>query len=58
MELRKSRFWGRLYVDGWPQPIQYFLSHFGSPPGLEAQPMILADPILACEPLKNAAEIR
>lgn len=25
-ELRDSRYWGRLHVDGWPAPIQYLRS--------------------------------
>ena len=28
MRLRDSRFWGRLYIDGWPQTIQFFRIHF------------------------------
>jgi hypothetical protein len=58
MELRKTRYWGRLYLDGWPQPIQYFLAHFGSPPEMEERPILVADPPTACEPLKNAQDIR
>lgn len=57
-ELRNSRFWGRMYLEGWPQPIQYFVSHFSGPPDMEPRPLILADPPMACGPLANAAEIR
>jgi hypothetical protein len=57
-ELRNTRFWGRLYVHGWPQPIQYFLAHFSAPPGLGDKPLMLAEPEMACEPLKNADAIR
>ena len=24
--------WGRLYIDGWPQTVQYLRAHFGDPP--------------------------
>lgn len=57
-ELRNTRFWGRLYVDGWPQPVQYFMSHFSGPPDLHERPLLLADPPLACDKLNNAEEIR
>lgn len=53
-ELRDSRPWGRLYVDGWPAPIQYMRSHFGGPAVEGMQIMLLADPLDACEPLRNA----
>jgi len=34
MVSRDGRYWGRLYIEGWPSPIQYFKAHFGlsSPP--------------------------
>ena len=32
MRLRSTRFWGRLYLDGWPQTIQFFRAHFGIEP--------------------------
>ena len=32
MRLRSTRFWGRLYIDGWPQTIQFFRAHFGIEP--------------------------
>jgi hypothetical protein len=34
MKLRANRFWGRLYIDGWPQTIQFFRAHFGIEPPL------------------------
>lgn len=30
LTLRDTRYWGRLYLNGWPQPIQYLQAHFGS----------------------------
>lgn len=53
-ELRDSRPWGRLHVDGWPAPIQYLRSHFGGPPVEGMQSLVLASPLDACEPLRNA----
>jgi hypothetical protein len=55
--LRESRFWGRLYIDGWPQPIQYFRAHFGSVPPTGRKRFIFAEPRDACEALTNAAHI-
>lgn len=52
-ELRDSRPWGRLYVDGWPAPIQYFRAHFGGPAVEGMRPLVLASPLDACEPLQN-----
>lgn len=34
IHLRNTRYWGRLYIDGWPQTIQYFRAHFGIEPPL------------------------
>lgn len=55
--LRDSRFWGRLYIDGWPQPIQYFRAHFGSTPPVGRKRFIFAEPRDACEPMTNGAHI-
>ena len=52
-ELRDSRPWGRLHVDGWPAPIQYLRSHFGGPPVEGMQSLVLASPLDACKPLRN-----
>lgn len=52
-ELRDSRPWGRLYVDGWPAPIQYLRSHFGGPPVEGMRSLVLASPLDACKPLGN-----
>eukprot|EP01035_Chromulina_nebulosa_P021922 gene21922-28383_t len=29
-QLRSSRYWGRIYIPGWPQTIQYYRAHFGT----------------------------
>lgn len=55
--LRDSRPWGRLYVDGWPAPIQYLRSHFGGPAVEGMRPLVLADPLDACGPLRNADSV-
>lgn len=52
-DLRDSRPWGRLYVDGWPAPMQYLRSHFGGPAVEGMRPLVLASPLDACEPLRN-----
>lgn len=52
-ELRDSRPWGRVYVEGWPMPIQYMRSHFGGPAPGAMQAMSLAEPLDACEHLRN-----
>ncbi|KAJ8613564.1 hypothetical protein CTAYLR_002214 [Chrysophaeum taylorii] len=50
--------WGRLYVDGWPQPIQYLRAHFGEEtPTTHRLPIFLAEPSEACGYLHNAAEV-
>mmetsp|Transcript_33850 Transcript_33850/g.78168 ORF Transcript_33850/g.78168 Transcript_33850/m.78168 type:complete len:267 (+) Transcript_33850:46-846(+) len=53
---RSSRWWGRLYIDGWPQTVQYMRAHFGEPPPAGLRPMILADPPDACAAVLNNAE--
>lgn len=53
MQLRNSRFWGRLYIEGWPQTIQYFRAHFGSEPPIGRKQFVFAEPRDACEELKN-----
>lgn len=54
MELRNSRYWGRLYIEGWPQTIQYFRAHFGLPPPMGRKQFVFAEPRDACTPLLNA----
>lgn len=53
-ELRDSRPWGRLHIDGWPAPIQYLRSHVGGPAVDSMRPLVLASPLDACEPLQDA----
>lgn len=45
-ELRQTRMWGRLYVDGWPQTIQFMRAHFGEPPPEGPRRFIIADPVI------------
>lgn len=52
-EFRDSRFWGRLYIYGWPAPVQYLRSHFGGPAVEGMRLLVLADPPDACEPLRS-----
>ena len=52
--LRDTRFWGRLYLDGWPQTIQFFRAHFGVTPPMGRKAFVFAEPRDACEPLVNA----
>eukprot|EP01031_Cornospumella_fuschlensis_P031675 gene31675-38280_t len=54
LRLRSTRFWGRLYIDGWPQTIQYFRAHFGTEPPLGRKRFVFAEPRDACSPLTNA----
>jgi len=44
-ELRQTRMWGRLYVDGWPQTIQFMRAHFGEPPPEGPRRFVIADPV-------------
>ena len=53
MRLRSSRFWGRLYIDGWPQTIQFFRAHFGKEPPYGRKKFVFAEPREACTALDN-----
>lgn len=44
----KSSFWGRLYVEGFGFPMQFFRAHFGLPPTKGMVQIKLADPIDMC----------
>jgi hypothetical protein len=57
MKLRGNRFWGRLYLDGWPQPIQYFRAHFGIAPPMGRKRFVFAEPRDACSDLENAEHL-
>lgn len=54
MRLRSTRFWGRLYIDGWPQSIQFFRAHFGIEPPLGLKTFVFAEPRDACSDITNA----
>lgn len=54
MNLRSTRFWGRIYVDGWPQTIQFFRAHFGMEPPYGRKRFVFAEPREACTDLENA----
>lgn len=54
MNLRSTRFWGRLYIDGWPQTIQFFRAHFGIAPPIGRKTFVFAEPRDACQDLTNA----
>jgi len=53
LRLRASRFWGRLYIDGWPQTVQFFRAHFGIEPPTGRKVFVFPDPRDACEEIKN-----
>jgi len=55
--LRDTRFWGRLYIEGWPQTIQFFRAHFGSAPPMGRKQFVFAEPRDACGPLTNADKL-
>eukprot|EP00286_Rhodomonas_abbreviata_P026156 CAMPEP_0181296284 /NCGR_PEP_ID=MMETSP1101-20121128/4618_1 /TAXON_ID=46948 /ORGANISM="Rhodomonas abbreviata, Strain Caron Lab Isolate" /LENGTH=440 /DNA_ID=CAMNT_0023401131 /DNA_START=172 /DNA_END=1491 /DNA_ORIENTATION=+ len=57
IQLRATRFWGRLYIDGWPQTIQFFRAHFGIEPPLGRKTFVFAEPRDACEDLTNAEHL-
>jgi hypothetical protein len=38
--------WGRLYIDGWPQTIQFLRAHFGEPPPEGPRRFVIADPVI------------
>eukprot|EP00605_Chrysophyceae_sp_TOSAG23-4_P001962 GSChrysophyteH1.ASY1.ANO1.2173.1 assembled CDS len=55
--LRSTRFWGRLYIEGWPQTIQFFRAHFGSEPPMGRKTFVFAEPRDACGDLSNAQHL-
>lgn len=57
LRLRDTRFWGRMYIDGWPQTIQYFRAHFGNGPPLGRKKIVFAEPRNACQQLENAEHL-
>ena len=51
-QLHEKSHWGRIYIDGWPEPLQYLRAHFGLPtPNLHRMPLLVAEPWDACSPL-------
>lgn len=54
IHLRSSRFWGRVYIDGWPQTIQFFRAHFGIEPPMGKKTFVFAEPRDACTDFTNA----
>jgi hypothetical protein len=57
IKLRATRFWGRLYIDGWPQTIQFFRAHFGIEPPMGRKTFVFAEPRDACSELTNAEHL-
>lgn len=53
LRLRATRFWGRLYIEGWPQTIQFFRAHFGIEPPMGKKRFVFAEPRDACTRLEN-----
>lgn len=56
--LRESRWWGRLYIDGWPQSVQYLRAHFGTAPPKGVRRFVVASPLDACDGLTNTEEMK
>jgi hypothetical protein len=52
-KLRATRFWGRLYIEGWPQTVQFFRAHFGYEPPLGKKRFVFAEPRDGCGELTN-----
>ena len=51
----ESSWWGRLYVQGFPSPKQYFRAHFGrAPPDGEVK-LLLASPLTMCDDISGLA---
>lgn len=42
-------FWGRLYIDGLPYPVQYFRAHFGTTPANDTVSLLIASPANMCD---------
>jgi hypothetical protein len=47
----------RLYVEGFPVPLQYFRAHFGLPPPQGEMKLLLASPITMCDDITGLATI-
>lgn len=57
MKLRGTRYWGRIYIDGWPQTIQFFRAHFGIEPPFGRKTFVFAEPRDACTEFVNADQL-
>jgi len=55
-EARDTRWWGRLYIDGWPQTVQYLRAHFGDPPPQGMYQMAMAEPADGCSELPTSVK--
>lgn len=54
LRVRSTRFWGRIYIEGWPQTVQFFRAHFGVEPPMGKKRFVFAEPRDACTDLENA----
>lgn len=55
-DARDTRWWGRLYIDGWPQTVQYLRAHFGDPPPKGMHQMVMAEPADSCSQLPSSVK--
>lgn len=53
----ESSFWGKLYVEGFSVPIQYFRAHFGQAPPSGVVKLLLASPINLCDDVLGFASL-
>lgn len=51
LKLRSTRYWGRMYIEGFPQPIQFFRAHFGTEPPIGRKHFVFVEPRDACAPI-------
>ena len=47
--LSELSFWGRLYIDGLPYPVQYFRAHFGTIQANDTVALVMASPANMCD---------
>ena len=52
-----SSWWGRLYIQGFPTPIQFFRAHFGSTPPSGEVKLVLASPLSMCDDITGLATL-
>merc|ERR1740138_1435186 len=57
-EFRDSLTWGRAFLDGGVSHHQYFKARFGGEIPTGHHPVVIADPIIGCGPLKNADAVK